>query len=138
MDHFIATNFNNVESATRAGYKNPGTIGARLAKNEIVREAIDEKLKDMRDTLRMEAEEVISHLTDIAREKAHKDRGFALDKLARIHGLYNDKIAIETDRRALLDAIELEIKRLTSKSINVEAKVVEDATLLPPGPVTES
>jgi phosphoenolpyruvate-protein kinase (PTS system EI component) len=99
---------------------------------------VDERLKGLRDTLRMEAEEVVSLLTDIGRDKQHKDQMAALDKLARIHGLYNDKIAIETDRRALLDAIEQEIKRLTSSSIDVEAKVVESKLLPPKPPTVES
>jgi hypothetical protein len=134
VDEFIACNFNGPEAASRTGYKNPHTLGHRLARNEDIRKAVDERLEGLRDTLRMEAEEVISHLTDIARDKLHKDRLGALDKLSRIHGLYNDKVAIETNRRELLDAIEQEIKRLTSSSIDVEAKVVEEKPLLPPKP----
>ena len=124
VDAFIASNFNGPDAARRAGYKHPVTMGNRLAREPAIRAALDEKLVDMRDTLRMEAEEVVSLLTDIARDKEHKDRLAALDRLARIHGLYNDKIAIETNRRALLDAIDEEIKRLTPSSIDVEAKLV--------------
>lgn len=136
VDCLIATNFNKQEAGFRAGYIHR-FAGYRLMQREDVQKAVDERLKDLRDTLRMSAEEVLEGLTEVARDKGHKDRLSALDKLARVHGLYSESIPVAAiiDRNALLTAAKTELARLTGGTVRelpaadqvVEAQIVPSA-----------
>ena len=107
-------NQNATQAAIKAGYnKNTAySMGQRLLKHVEIKKAINETLQAMKTDDMIEAKEIQELLTKIARGQEKdivvtqkgqiletkaklSDRINALDKLAKIHGLYDKKIEIQ-------------------------------------------
>lgn len=66
-------------------------------------EAAEERF---REKFTMGDEELDQHLSEISRDKQHKDRLRALELIARMKGRLNDKLKVEIDRKTMLKEIE--------------------------------
>lgn len=131
--YFGAAQMNATEAARLAKYKFPAVDGPRLKRQfEGVLSIIFNEQSALR---RAEAEEVIEGISDIARQgQSESNRLKAWELLAKIHGLFNDKLSISVDRRTLVKQIEDIIQanrqalppKLLAKPIEIEAKADED------------
>ena len=123
---FIAeylVDFNATQAAVRAGYsqKNAYNIGAENLSKPYIKTAIDAKLKEIRSEKTASAKEVEEYFTAVMRGQTQsevvvveargdgiskarkikkfpdeKERSYAADKLAKRHGMYTDKLQIES------------------------------------------
>jgi phage terminase small subunit len=109
-DYYIETG-NITDSARRAGYKQPHVQGSQTLENVRVKQYVDSRLKEMQDKRIMDAEEVMTLLSSIARNEEEedvvvfgesgpeittkgmsaKDRLKALELLGKRYSLWNDK-----------------------------------------------
>ncbi len=124
ITEYIRNKGNATQAAINAGYsKNTSrVIGLENLQKPYIRAEIEKRLKKKDKKKVAQADEVLEILTKFARGRmkeeqiivegtgdgvskasimkkkiANKDQLTALDKLARIHGLYNDKIEIATN-----------------------------------------
>lgn len=119
---------NATQAARLAGYKFPTVDGPKLARKfDDVLAAIFNEMSVQR---RMEANEVIEGISNLARgAESEANKLKALELLAKIHGLLNERLSISVDRRTLIRQIEGIIKQ---KQGLAEAKAVLGKRL-PPG-----
>lgn len=66
-----------------------------------LRETIEKELLTLRDKLIMSPDEVMTGITEVARDKHSKDRLNALITLAKIHGLLSEKVTLNLDPKQL-------------------------------------
>lgn len=113
-DYYIETG-NATESARKAGYKQPHVQGSQNLEKLSVREYVDSRLKELSDKRIMNAEEVMTLLTSIARDEQEedvvvfgehgpeitskgmsaKDRLKALELLGKRYAMWTDKQQLE-------------------------------------------
>lgn len=122
--YFGEAHCNATEAARIAGYNHPLTIGPRLRR--LMRTEIEVKELELRDASKMTAVEVIEGLSEIARDKAHKDRKAALDTLAKIHGLLTDKLDLNLDRKRLVTDLEATVAQIVVALPQLPAAPAED------------
>mgnify|MGYP000931459491 CR=1 FL=1 len=123
INEYIRNKGNATKAAIKAGYseKTAAVMGIENLRKPNIKVEIDKRLKKSSDKKVAQADEVLELLTKFARGKvkeeqivienigdyqskakimekkiANRDQLSALDKLARIHGLYNDKVKITT------------------------------------------
>jgi hypothetical protein len=127
VDALIESNFHIPTAAIKV--KLSVKRGYDLKNREDIQRAIEERLDDLKSSLKMTADEAFMNITDIARDKTHKDQYKANELVLRIHGMLTDKINISMDRKELIVAVQEELKRLKESSL---AEVVEaEYKLLP-------
>jgi len=117
---------NATRAAELVGFKHPRVAGSLLKRK--LSEVIEDREITLREEASMSAKEVVEGLSEIAREKSHKDRKAALDTLAKIHGLLTDKLDIKLDRRSLAGELEGTLKQLTAGTVELrpeDVKVVD-------------
>ena len=71
-----------------------------------MQEAIEEQGRDLNLMSAVGPEEVRRRLSLLARDETHPSHFKALDSLARIHGLYVDKLTVEVSRTEILGKID--------------------------------
>ena len=115
-------NGNASEAARLAGYKWAGPVSSKLYKN--LKTEIEKRLLELKEKAILKPEEVLEAMSEIARDKTHKDRLRALESLAKINGQLNERLNIALNRVDLIRQIEetiqgivVEKKRNTSNSI---------------------
>ena len=119
--HFLACDLDEVEAARRSKWAKPEKDGPRLLRLIQVQEAIEEQGKDLNLMSAVGPEEVRRRLSVLARDDAHPSHFKALDSLARIHGLYVDKLTVEVSRAEITAKID-ELLAAGSKGEIVEAQ----------------
>jgi hypothetical protein len=87
------------------GVRSAQVIGAEMRRKwpELMEEA-EERFKSR---FQMSDDELDEHLSEISRDKQHKDRLRALELIARMKGRLNDKLKVEIDRKSMLKEIEM-------------------------------
>ncbi len=130
--YFGAGQMNATEAARLCKYKFPAVEGPSLKRKfENVLSIIFNEQSALR---RAETEEVLEGISKIAREgTSESNRLKAWELLAKVHGLFNDRLSISVDRRTLMKQIEdiMQANRqalpskLLSKPIDIEAKETE-------------
>lgn len=113
IDKYLGEGFFNAKrSAELAGFKHPTTVGSKLKLR--YSQIIEDRALALREAASMSAREVVEGLSDIARDKQHKDRKGALDTLAKIHGLLTDRIDLKVDRKLVAQEVESALLKLTA------------------------
>jgi len=103
--------------------------GYTLKQDPRIQVALEERLSELRSSLKMSPDEILEGITDIARDKTHKDRLRAYELLAKIQGMMADQVHIQMDRGTLISAIMEEVKRIKESGI---AQVIEgESKVLP-------
>jgi len=113
--HFLACDLDEVEAARRANIANPDKAGPRMLKSKRVTEAIEEQGRDLNLMSAVGPEEVRRRLSLLARDETHPSHFKALDSLARIHGLYVDKVTVNVSRTEVLANIDELLGQLEQK-----------------------
>jgi hypothetical protein len=102
----------NATEAARLAYggKRQGSLSApAMIARDIRRrfpDLIEAAEERFRDKFRMSDDELDTHLSEISRDKQHKDRLRALELIARMKGRLNDKLQVTIDRKSMLKEIE--------------------------------
>lgn len=111
MDKYVGEAcYNATKAAELAGFKHPRVTGSKFKR--LLRQVIEERGLVVKEQASMSAVEVIEGLTEIARDKSHKDRKAALDTLAKVHGLLTDKLDLKLDRKQLATELEGVVGRM--------------------------
>lgn len=149
ITEYIRNKGNATQAAIKAGYseKTARSQGQRLLTFVDIKNEIDKRLQRRDKKKVAQADEVLELLTKFARGKmkeeqivvegqgdghssakimnrkiANRDQLNALDKLARIHGLYNDKVNISTSNDSD-DLITITLGELKNREVE---EVTED------------
>lgn len=152
VTEYIRNKGNATQAAIKAGYseKTARSQGQRLLTNVDIKNEIKRRLKSKTSKKVAQADEVLELLTKFARGQAKEEQivvegtgdGFssarimkrkialrerlsALDKLARIHGLYNDKVEISASKETN-DLLKNIIEQFDMRRNNEELKEIDN------------
>lgn len=111
LDFYLTTaKLNATEAAKLAGYQHPSVDGPRLRKQ--LKQVIEQEALRREENLVVQAREVMILLSELARDKSHKDQLRAIEALAKIHGLMDSKLTVELDHKKLVRELELVLRNL--------------------------
>jgi len=127
VKHFLACDMNEVEAARRAGYSNPDKEGPKLMRSKLVIEAIEEQGVNLNLWSVMSPQEIRLKMTELARNEG-PNQFKALDSLARMNGMYIDKLTVEHSRPEL----EAKIQELLDQITEPKGEIVEAEYVTPP------
>jgi hypothetical protein len=102
--YFGKAMFNATEAARMAGFKDAEYSGGRMLHKYA--EQVEQRTEELKESLTMSPDECQQRLAELARDKDHKDHFRALETIARIHGIMNDKLAISLDRKTLMRQLD--------------------------------
>jgi hypothetical protein len=105
---FFDALFGQAKLQTKVAAEMAGFTDLRQGYNVInrYRPYYESRLDEFRATMQMSPDEVVEVLTEIAKDKGHKDRVRATELLGKIHGLFNEKITVRLDRTELTRSID--------------------------------
>ncbi len=104
--YFGPANLNGTEAARLAKFKNPERVSSLLSRE--LAPVIDAMLLERSELLRLDNNKILEGIGDIAKHgESETNRLKAFELLAKIHGMMNDKLSINLDRRSLLKQLEL-------------------------------
>lgn len=109
LEHYLDGK-NATEAARLAGYEAPNTDGPRLKRN--LKQVIEQVILTREAAKIVQAREVMVLLSELARDKKHKDQLQAIKLLAEIHGLLDKRITIIEDRVNLVRELEKVLRNL--------------------------
>ena len=126
VKHFLACDMNEVEAAKRAGFPDPNKDGPRLMRSVAVQEAIEEQGVKLDLWSVMSPQEIRLKLTELARNEG-PNQFKALDSLARMNGMYIDKLTVEHSRPELEAKIQELLDQISApKGEIIEAEYTSD------------
>ena len=128
--------FNATEAARIAGYADPRRSAYKL--RSLWGEEIAKAEAEYRQSLRMQPDEIDERLTDVGRDKKHKDHVNALQTLAKMHGKLNDKIHVTVDRGALGVQLDELIHALIAKRAQQRGEVIDVEAKTVPAQLTDA
>lgn len=147
VNEYIRNQGNATQAAIKAGYseKTAAVIGVENLRKPNILKEIEKRTKNKKEKRILEADEILEMLTQFAlgetteeqiivenirsgcskarkieKRIVPKDRLTAIDKLARIKGLYNDKIEVRTDKDKEDNAIVSLIDALGAREIEID------------------
>jgi len=122
---------NEVEAARQAGFPNPDKDGPRLMRSQAVTDAIEEQGVNLDLWSVMNPQEIRLKMTELARNEG-PNQFKALDSLARMNGMYIDKLTVEHSRPELEAKITELLQQMEApRGEIVEAEYTVTQPLLP-------
>lgn len=117
---FCSAYGNATEAARIAGFSKPEVMGAEIKRR--YPEAYAKAQQRAQEELQVSLDEAMQRLTDLVRDKEHKDHYKALETALRIHGVLDSKVNVILDKGELLRSYE---------SRRLDSPVLDAAKLLP-------
>jgi phage terminase small subunit len=106
--YFNEAQLNATEAARLAGFGSPETRGPQLKR--VLREFIEKKEVELREAALISPRECQERLAYIARNAPVNTQLKALEMVAKIHGLFSEKVHVEMNRgeieKSLLETLE--------------------------------
>lgn len=101
---------NATEAARIAGYGTPESQGSSLKKR--LKLFIKEREQEISIASQLSQKETLEIISEIARDKGHKDRLKAAELMAKIHGVLSEKVTLEVNRSQIQEQLSMLRQRL--------------------------